>query len=76
MQMPNNQMMQLINLARTGGNPMAMLNAMSGSNPQIAQAMQMMRGKSPQQLRQMAENMANERGINLNQLASSMGLRI
>lgn len=76
MQMPNNQMMQLINLARNGGNPMAMLNSMAGSNPQISQALNMMSGKSPQQLQQMAINMANERGININQLASSLGLRI
>lgn len=69
-----NQIMMLLQLMRSGGNPMAMLNQLAGQNPQIRQAMQMMRGKDPKQLRTMAENMAKESGTDLLGLAKSLGI--
>lgn len=74
--MYNNPFMMVIQMAQAGRNPMALLQSMSGSNPQLAQAMQMMQGKSPQDLRKVAENMAKERGMDLEQLAQSMGLKL
>lgn len=70
----NNPMLQLMNVMRAGGNPGAMLQQMAGQNPQVRQAMQMMRGKSPAELQQMAKNMANERNIDLNQLLQQFGM--
>ena len=67
--MMNNPMMQLMQLMRNGGNPMTMLNQMTGNNPMVGQLMQSMQGKSPDALRQMAMNIAKERGIDLNQFA-------
>lgn len=65
----------MINMARGGGNPMQMLQQMAGSNPQIGQVMRIIDGKSPQQLEQVARNMAKERGIDLDQMARQMGLK-
>lgn len=71
----NNPMMMLMQAARSG-NPLGMLQQLAGQNPQVAQAMRMMQGKSPQQLQQMAQNMANERGISLNDVARQLGINI
>ena len=72
--MMNNPIMALVNAMKSGGNPNAMLQQMAGSDPRIGQAMQMMQGKNPQQLRSMAENMARERGINIADLARGLGI--
>jgi len=64
----NNPMFQIMNVMRSGGNPAALLNQLAGQNPQVRQAMQMMRGKSPAELQQMAQNMARERNLDLNQI--------
>lgn len=74
--MMNNPMMQLMQLMRNGGNPMTMLNQMTGNNPMVGQLMQSMQGKSPDALRQMAMNIAKERGIDLNQFAHQFGMNI
>lgn len=74
--MMNNPMMQLMQLMRNGGNPMTMLNQMTGNNPMVGQLMQSMQGKSPDALRQMAMNIAKERGIDLNQFAQQFGMNI
>ena len=72
--MMNNPIVALVNVMKSGGNPNAMLQQMAGSDPRIGQAMQMMQGKSPQQLRSMAENMARERGVNIADLARGLGI--
>lgn len=70
----NNPIFQMMNVMRAGGNPSALLNQFAGQNPQVRQAMQMMRGKSPAELQQMAQNMARERNIDLNQLLQQFGM--
>ena len=72
----NNPVMILLNAARNGGNPMQLMQQMAMQDPRIAQAQQMIQGKSPQQLRQMVENMARERGTDLQSVARSLGIKI
>lgn len=74
--MMNNPMMQILQLMRGGGNPMALLNQMTGNNPMVGQLMQSMQGKSPDALRQMAMNIAKERGIDLGEFAQQFGMKI
>ena len=69
----NNPMIALVNAAKNGGNPVQMLQQMAGQDPQVRQAMQMIQGKNPQQLRQMAENMARERGTNVDAVIKQLG---
>ena len=68
--------MQIIKVYKGGGNPLVLMAQMANSNPQMAQAMQMVDGKSPQQIKQMVQNMANEQGIDLKQLAQQYGLQL
>lgn len=71
-----NSMQMALQMARAGKNPMSLLNTMSRQNPQLAQAMRLIQGKSPEQLRQTAENMAKERGTTLEQMAQQMGISL
>ena len=71
----NNPIMALIQAARGGSDPMQVIGQMAGGNPIMQMGMQMMRGKNPQQLRQMAENMARQRGVNVEEIINSLGLR-
>lgn len=70
----NNPIMILVQAMNSGRNPMQMIQQMAGQNPQIAQAFQLMQGKSPQQLQTMAQNMAKERGIDLNEMIRQLGI--
>lgn len=70
----NNPVMMLVNVMRNGGNPMQAMGQMAGQDHRIAQAMQMMQGKNSQQLQSMAQNMARERGIDLNQMIRDLGI--
>lgn len=72
--MNNGMMMALIQAARGGQDPMQVLTRMAGNNPQMQQALQMIQGKSPEQLRQIAQNMASQRGVNMNDILTQMGL--
>ena len=53
---------------------MQMLQRMAAQNPQAAQAINMIHGKTPQQLQQIATNMARERGTTPQEIARSLGL--
>ena len=72
--MMSNPIFQLANIARNGGNAIQMLLRMAAQNPQAAQAINMIQGKTPQQLQQIATNMAKERGTTPQEIARSLGL--
>ena len=70
------QIMQLVGAAQNSGNPMAMLQQMAGDNPAMAQAVKMAQGGDP---REIAMNLAKERGLNIGQLAqvaAQFGLKL
>ena len=72
--MQNNPIMTLVQAMNSGRNPMQLIQQMAGQNPQISQAYRLMQGKSPQQLQTMAQNMARERGIDINQMIRELGI--
>lgn len=74
--MNNNPMAQMMQLLQAGQNPNAVLRMMVQSNPEVRQVMQMFNGKSPQQLRLMAQNMAAERGTTIEDIARQLGIQI
>ena len=69
-------MQMLLQMTRAGQNPMGLLQSLSRQNPQVAQAMRLIQGKNPEQLRKTAENLAKERGYNLEQIAQQMGISL
>ena len=74
--MAGNLLAAMMQIMRSGGNPMYLLQQMAAQDPQVSQAMRMIQGKSPQQLRSMAENMAKERGVSLEGMANQMGITL
>lgn len=76
MPMQNNPLLAIVQAARGGGNPMQLMQQMAGRTPQGAQFMQMIQGKNGQQMRSIAENMAKERGVSLEQVAQQFGLHL
>lgn len=73
--MLNNPMLQILQAARMGRNPQLLMQQLAQTNPQINQAMTMLQGKSPQEIRQMAENMCRERGTTPEQVMKMLGLK-
>lgn len=69
-----NPMNIIMNQFMNGMSPMAILNRMAG--PQVNQAKQIISGKNQDQLRQIAMNMAAQRGVDLNNLAQQMGINL
>ena len=72
----NNPMGQLMQMLSGGQNPMQALDLLAQFNPQVRQVRDMMRGRSPAELEQMARNMARERGTTIEDIARSMGIQI
>ena len=64
--------LQILQMAQRG-NPQQIAMQLAQQNPAFRQAMQMMNGKTPEQIRDMAFNMAKQRGVDLNQMARQMG---
>lgn len=70
----NNPFMQVINMAKNGGNPIQMLQQMSGQNPQLKQIMDMTNGKSPSEMGDMINSLAQQKGINVSDLVKQIGM--
>lgn len=70
----NNPMMSMIQMAMGGMSPMQYLQQRMGQNPQIAQAMNLIQGKTPEQLHQIADNMAKQRGTTVEEIAQQYGI--
>ena len=70
----SNPLAAMAQLAKTGGDPMQMVRQMAGRDPRMRQFMQMVNGKSPLQLRQIAENMAKENGTTVEEIARTLGI--
>ena len=64
-------LMSLIGMIRGAQNPQAFLQQQAQSNPMIAKALQMTQGRDPMQV---AQNLAREQGIDLNQLRQQLGM--
>lgn len=65
---------QMIQAARMGRDPMEMLQQMAAGNPAAERLIQSIRGKSSEELRQMAVNLARERGTDVQSVARQLGI--
>jgi len=57
-------------------NPKAILNQLSVNNPQLKRVMEVLDGKSPQEIKAYVQNVAQTQGVDLTQLAQRMGLQL
>lgn len=70
----NNQMRQISAMLNQGISPQQIAMQLAQRNPSYRRAMQMINGKTPDQIYDMAQQMAQQQGINLQQLAQQMGI--
>lgn len=67
----NNPVLQA---AMSGMRPVRFLQQMTGRDPMIAQARSLIQGKTPEQLHQIADNMAKQRGTTVEEIARQYGI--
>ena len=72
--MGKNPIVQIINTARGGGNPDMLVHHLISQHPQREQIQQIIGGKSPDQLMQIAQNMCRERGTTMDQVLQQFGI--
>lgn len=72
----NNPFMALAQMMKNGGDPMPIIQQAARMNPRMGQFLQMVNGKSPEQLKQMAMNIAKEKGTTVEAMAQQMGFSI
>lgn len=71
--------MQLMGLLNQSNNPMELIQNMAGQNPLMGRALQMGQGKSVDELKVIAKNLARQRGMDekqFGQFLSGLGLRL
>ena len=76
MMQQSNPIAQIMQMIQGGQNPAAALDMLAQVHPQARQVRDLMRGKSPAELEQLARNMAKERGTTIEDVARSMGIQI
>lgn len=69
-----NPMQMIVDQFMGGMSPVAILDRIGG--PQAQQAKQIISGKNENQLRDIAMNMARQRGVDLGSLAQQLGVQI
>lgn len=69
-----NSPMQILQAVQNGANPNQIISNLIQQNPAFRQAMQAVNGKTPDQIRDMAYQMAQQRGVDLAQFAQQMGI--
>lgn len=57
-------------------NPKAILNQLSVNNPQLKRVIEVLDGKSPQEIKAYVQNVAKTQGVDLNIMAQRMGLQL
>lgn len=71
----NNPLMQIINMAKSGkGNPIQLFQQIANNNPQMQQILNMTNGKDESQMKDLIARTAKERGVDLTQLATQLGV--
>lgn len=68
--------LQMMQMLRGAQDPARMMMGLARQNPQLNQVMQLVNGKTPAQMREFAIRAAQERGLNINEIAGRLGIRI
>lgn len=75
--MMNRQMVQQIfGAVQNGANPQMVVMQLAQNNPVFKNAMNMANGRTPAQIYDMAFQMAQRRGVDINQLAQQLGIEL
>ena len=71
----NSQMVrQIFQAVQGGADPNQLVMQLAQNNPIFKNAMHMANGRTPEQIYSMATQMAQQRGVDINQLANNLGI--
>ena len=70
----NNPVLALVQAMQQGQNPSSLMQQFAGNDPRMGQFMQMIQGKTPQEIRSVAQNVASELHVDLNQMLRDLGI--
>lgn len=70
----NNPVLALVQAMQQGQNPITLMQQFAGNDPRMGQFMQMIQGKTPQEIRSVAQNVASELHVDLNQMLRDLGI--
>lgn len=71
--------MNPLQMLLNSGNPMMMINQLAGSNPVMKRALEMGQGKSPEEIKMIVRNIAQQKGMSeeqLNMYLSQFGMKL
>ena len=68
--------MQVIQAVQRGANPNQLMLQLVQNNPAVRQAMQLVNGKTPDQIRSMVQQRAQQLGVDLNQFEKQWGIKL
>ena len=72
----NNYIQQINAMLNQGINPQQIAMQLAQRNPSYRRAMQMINGKTPDQIYDMAQQMAQQQGVNLQHFAQQLGVNL
>lgn len=67
---------ELLQQVQHSANPRKAAMQMIQNNPAVKRALQMTNGRSPEEIKNMAYDMARQRGIDLDSMAQQFGIRL
>ena len=73
---PNNPIQMMMGAMQQRMNPMSIVQGMFGNDPRFQMFSAMVNGKNEAQLKQTAMNIARNNGVNIEQMAKSMGIPV
>lgn len=74
--MTNFNVGQIVRMAKKGVDPDKLAQQLIKQNPAVKRAADLMNGKSNDEIKQMAYNRAAQMGVDLNQMAQQMGIKL
>ena len=70
----NNHVQQIFQAVQQGANPNVIAAQLAQNHPVFRQALQITNGRTPEQIYDMAAQMAKQRGLDINQIAQQLGI--
>ena len=71
-----NNVQQIFQAVQGGANPNVIAMQLAQQNPVFRSALNMANGRTPEQILGMAQQMAQQRGVDLNQVAQQLGMQL
>ena len=68
--------LQMFQMLQNAKNPMGLLNQLGQNNPPLKRVIEVLQGKSPEEIKAYVQNVAKTQNVDLNQLAQKMGLQL